>query len=216
MVKKKKEQNDRLSRERILTVAVEFADVNGLEKLNMRSLAQQLGSPVMSLYTYLENKDLLLEGMVDNVASEIAIPARDQQWRDALTEIAVSSFRTFYRHSWAVGLWASAGGQAKMEHQESILRVLREAGFSVKLACRGYHAITMHTVGFTMQALDLPRDAKSMKSAAETFLAQADPKKIPYFFEHVNYHQENPEPDGEFEFVLDMILDGLEILLEKL
>lgn len=214
MVKRKKVQSNRLSRERILAVAIEFADANGLDKLNMRNLAKQLGSPVMSLYTYTENKDALREGMVDIVASEIVIPTRDQLWRDALTEIAVSAFRTFYRHPWAIGLWATAGGQAKMEHQESILRVLREAGFSVKLACRGYHAITMHTVGFTMQALDLPRDAASMQAAAETFLAEADPKKIPYFFEHVRYHQEHPEPDGEFEFVLDMILDGLEKLLE--
>ncbi len=54
-----------------------------------------------------------------------------------------------------------------------------------------------------------------MKAAAGAFLAEADVNRIPYFVEHVTYHQEHPEPDGEFEFVLDMILDGLERLLEE-
>ena len=215
MAKKKKVPSDRLGRDRILEVAIKFADANGIGKLNMRMLAKQLGSAVMSLYTYVQNKDELLEGMVDVVASEIVIPTQEQPWRDAITEIAVSAHRTFYRHPWVNRLWATADSPAKMEHQESILRVLRDAGFSVKFACRGYHAITMHTIGFTMQALDLPRDAKSMKAAAGAFLAEADVNRIPYFVEHVRYHQEHPEPDGEFEFALDMILDGLERLLEE-
>ena len=154
--------------------------------------------------------------MVDSVAKEIFVPSEDQPWRDSIAEIAASSFMTFYRHSWVIGLWNIAASPAKMAHQESILRVFRQAGFTVKLACRGYHAITMHTTGFTLQALDFPQDASSMKAAAATFLSEADPKKTPYFIEHVKYHQEHPEPDGEFEFVLDMILDGLEKLLEDI
>ena len=215
MPKKADTPNDRLSRNRIIEAAIEFADTNGINKLNMRVLAKQLGSAAMSLYTHIENKDKLLEGMVDVVASEIAASTQDQLWREAISEIAVSAHRTFYRHPWVNGLWATAASPAKMEHQEAILGVLREAGFSVKLACRGYHAITMHTIGFTMQALDFPHDAKSMKAAASTFLAEVDTDRIPYFVEHVRYHQEHPEPDGEFEFVLDMILDGLEKLLEE-
>lgn len=215
MVRKANGPNDRLNRDRILGVATGFADANGIGKLNMRMLAKQLGSPVMNLYTYIKNKDELLEGMVDIVASEIAMPDQDQPWREAITKISVSAHRTFYRHAWVNSLWATAISPAKMEHQESILRVLREAGFSAKLACRGYHAVTMHTIGFTMQALDFPRDATSMKAAAGSFLADADTKKTPYFVEHVKYHREHPEPDGEFEFVLTMILDGLEKFLEE-
>jgi len=210
----KRKSNQSLNRERILSAAIEFAEHNGLGKLNMRSLAKQLNSPVMSIYTYIENKDALLEGMVEVVAREIVIPPPTQPWRDAVTEISVSAFKMFLRHPWVNSLWSTAGGPAKMNHQESILRVFRVAGFSVKLACRGYHAITMHAVGFALQVLDFPRDGSSMKAAAEAFLDQADPVVLPYFVEHVRYHQENPEPDGEFEFVLNMILDGLERFLE--
>lgn len=204
----------KLSRARILEVAIPFADAHGLDNLNMRRLAAELGSPVMSLYTHVRNKDELLDLMTDEVAGEIRLPKSGAAWRDALTQIATSAFITFYRHPWVIGLWNVASGPAKLAHQESILRVMREAGFSVRLACRGYHAITMHITGFTMQAAQFPSDAGAMKAAAETFLAEADPREIPFFVEHVQYHQDHPEPDGEFEFVLDMILDGLEKRLE--
>jgi len=214
MAPKKATTKARLNRDRIVQAAIHYADKNGIDRLNMRSLAKALSCPVMSLYTYVQNKDELMDAMVESVAEEIFIPEDDIRWREALSTIAASACKAFFKHPWAIGLWNTAGGPAKMAHQESILRVLREAGFSVRLACRGYHAITMHTIGFTAQALDFPRDAKSMKAAAGTFLADADPKAIPYFIEHVKHHQDHPESDGEFEFVLDMILDGLEKHLE--
>ncbi len=215
MPKSRKAQASKVDRDRVLEAAIKFADRYGLGKLNMRKLASELNAPVMTLYTYIQNKDELLEMMVECVAAEITVPASSTPWREAMEEIAVSAMRTFYRHSWVLSLWSTTAGAAKMAHQESILRVLREAGFSVRYACRGYHAVTMHTIGFAMQALDLPRDAKSMKAAAGAFLAEADPNAIPYFIEHIKHHQDHPEPDGEFEFVLDMILDGLEKHLEE-
>jgi len=212
---KTKTARGRLDRDRILSVAIEFADAHGIDKLNMRVLATQLDSAVMSLYTYVRNKEELLDAMVSSVALEIRQPDAHQPWREAVTEIAHSAFKTFYRHPWVNGLWARSASPAKLAHQESILRVLREAGFSVELACRGYHAITMHTIGFTMQALDLPRDAPSLKAAAEAFLAKADTENIPYFVEHMRHHARHPEIDGAFSFALDFILDGLEKLLEE-
>ncbi len=213
MTKTKSSAKPRLDRDRILDAAVEYADHNGIEKLNMRTLARELGSGVMSLYNYVENKEDLLAGMVDIVAAEIAEPVTGQGWREAITTIAVSAHRTFFRHRWVGPLWVRTGGQAKLAHQETILRVLREGGFSVHLACRGYHAVTMHATGFSIQALAFPNDAESMKAAATTFLAEADPEEIPYFVEHVRHHQQHPETEGEFAFVLDLILDGLERLL---
>ena len=209
-----KTTRSRLDRERILAAAIEFADAHGIDKLNMRVLATQVGSAVMSLYTYVKSKDDLLDGMVDAVASEIRRPDPRQPWRDAIAEIASSAFRAFYRHPWVNSLWAKSRSPAKLAHQEAILRVLREAGFSVPLACRGYHAITTHTIGFTMQALDFPRDATAVKATAESFLAEADAESIPYLVEHVRYHAQHAEKQGAFTFSLDLILDGLERLLE--
>jgi AcrR family transcriptional regulator len=209
------ERKNQLNRKRILQVAIKFADTDGIDKLNMRSLAKQLDSPVMTLYSHVENKKELINGMVDSIASEMEVSERDKHWREAISEIALTAYETFYRHPWALGLWSSVGGPKKLQHEESVLRVLREAGFSVALSCRGYHAITMHIIGFTTQAIGFPRNAAAMKSAAAGFLAHADSNEIPYFVEHVQHHFDHPESDGVFEFTLNMILDGLEKHMEK-
>ena len=72
----------------------------------------------------------------------------------------------------------------------------------------------MHTLGFTLQALDFPIDSTNMKAAATAFLESADTEAIPYFVEHVQHHLDNPEPGDEFVFMLDLILDGLERSLQ--
>ena len=210
MARQENQKKRPLTRARILRTAVRHADKHGIEALNMRRLASLMGTGAMSLYNHVEDRDDLLGGMVERVAGEIAQPAEGQTWQAAIFEIAVSAHRVFMRHPWVNALWSHSGpGPAKLAHLESIVRVLREAGFSVALACRAYHAVTMHITGFTLQALDFPVDSKGMKSAATRFLDRVDADRIPYFVEHVRHHLEHPEPTDEFAFVLDMILDGL-------
>jgi len=177
----------------------------------MRMVAGNLDAGVMSIYHHVANKDDLLDGMVEWVAAEIKMPEQGQAWRPALLEIAVSAHETFMKHTWVNALWSNRGpGPNKLGHMEAILRVLREDGFSVAQACRAYHAVTMHTLGFTLQALDFPIDSTNLKAAATAFLENADTETIPYFAEHVQHHLDNPEPGNEFVFMLELILDGLE------
>ncbi len=200
-----------LTRQRILREAVRFADKRGVDELNMRRLAERLNCGVMSLYNHVANKDDLLDGMVDLVAAEIALPAQDVSWRAALSELALSAHETFIAHRWVNELWSHRGlGPAKLAFMEAILRTLREAGFSVALACRGYHALTIHITGFTLQEIDFPIDAGNLESAARRFLQKADPEQSPYFIEHVRHHLDAHEPNDDFVFMLEMILDGLE------
>ena len=60
-----------LSRDRVLRAAVALADDAGIESLNMRKLAQELGVVPMALYKHVANKDELLDGMVDVIVGEI-------------------------------------------------------------------------------------------------------------------------------------------------
>ena len=48
------------------------ADEHGVDAPSMRKLAERLGVGAMSLYTYVENKDDMIEGMVDLVKKEKA------------------------------------------------------------------------------------------------------------------------------------------------
>ncbi len=206
---------EKLTRHTILQAAVAYADQHGTDRLSMRVLASELHCGAMSLYNHVANKDDMFDGMVDLIASEIDLPpAAVTDWKAALRDTAISAQRTLTRHSWAIRFWSTQKlGPAKLQHMESILRVLREAGFSVALACRAYHAITMHIVGFTFQELDFPiKGEAEIKEAAGNFMRDFADHDIPYFMEHVRHHLSDHHEDDEFAFMLDLILDGLERL----
>ena len=79
----------------------------GLESLTMRKLADELGAGAMSLYHYVPNKEVLLDGMIDVVFGEIELPSTDVDWRTAMRRRAISTREVLNRHRWAVGLMES-------------------------------------------------------------------------------------------------------------
>jgi len=204
-----------LSQARILRAAVKHADKNGIDSLNMRQLAKELDAGAMSLYRYFDSKDELVDAMVDWVAVKIHKPDPVDEWRSALTQICVSLYQLMVKHAWITAIWNKrALGPNKLAYMESILRVLREGGFSVALACDTYHAVTAHVEGFALQAEAFPVKEKDVRRAAKTFLKSIEePEAIPYFVEHVNYHLDQTEFTDRFGMMLEMILDGFETRL---
>ena len=94
----------------------------------------------------------------------------------------------------------------------AILRTLADAGLDESLVYRGYHAVTMHIVGFTIQALgyrDFPL-GEDLADVAETFLSSLATADLPHLAEHVRGHLDDHDHGDEFSFVLGLILDGLE------
>ncbi len=196
---------------------MKYADKNGIESLNIRRLAGLLDAGAMSLYHYFSSKDELLDGMVEFVAAKIRQPKPDVPWREAITSISVSAHQVMTKHEWVCGIWSERTlGPNKLAFMESILRVLREGGFSVADACDAYHAITVHIEGFALHAAGFPIKPKDVQSAAAGFLASVEePESIPYFVEHVRHHVDHPGPTDRFGMMLSMILDGFEARLTE-
>ena len=205
-----------LTRERVLQAALALADAGGIESLSMRKLGQELGVEAMSLYNHVANKDDLLGGIVDLVVGEIAVAADDKEWKAALRETAISSHEAFLRHRWACSLVMRAGaGPARMRWMECVLRTLRRAGFSAELTHHAYHALDSHITGFTLWQVSMPFSSREeMVDLAEGFLSEIPADEYPYVIEHAEQHIAPASPDGktEFEFGLELILDGLERL----
>ena len=63
-----------LTKKQIVDAALRLADEEGVASLSMRKLAGRLGVKAMSLYHHVANKDEVLDGIVDAVFSEIALP----------------------------------------------------------------------------------------------------------------------------------------------
>jgi len=209
-----------LSRPRVLSAAISFADEKGIESLSMRKLGQTLGVEAMSLYKHVANKDDMLDGMVDIVFSEIEPPSTTLPWRAAMRELAFSTRTVLARHPWAIGLTDSRmrPGPANLQHHDSVIGCLREAGFSIELAIHAYSAMDSYIYGFSLQEESLPFETpEEVGEVAETMLQQFPAGAYPYLAETIVHHinKSGWEYGDEFEFGLDLILDGLERLRRR-
>jgi AcrR family transcriptional regulator len=204
-----------LSRERVLRAALRLADESGIDSLSMRKLGQELGVEAMSLYNHVANKDEIFDGISEVVAEEIEIPVPGGDWKAALRQTSISSHEAFVRHRWACSLMMSRPrvSPARLRWMEAVLRTLREAGFSADMTHHAYHALDSHITGFTLWQVSMPFETKEeLVDLAEDFLKQIPADEYPYIIEHADQHLAPSSPDGktEFEFGLELILDGLE------
>lgn len=210
---------DPMSRERVLDAAISLADERGIDALTMRGLAQALGVEAMTLYYYVRNKDDILNGIVDRVVSEFELPSQSDDWRPALRASAVSAYRVLLEHRWAAALILSGSGvsQTRLRYMDAILGTLRGAGFSPEMTDHAYHALDSHVMGFTLWVvgMNLGTD-EELAALARDFLEQIRDAEMPHLAEHVEQHMKPRSPDDkpEFEFGLDLILDGLERMRE--
>ena len=204
-----------LSKERVLRAAVALADEGGIESLTMRKLAQELGVEAMSLYYHVANKNDILDGMVDVVFSEIGLPPGGVGWKTAMRERAISTRKVLSLHPWATSMMQSRPnpGPALLRHHDWVIGTLRESEFSIELTAHAFSAMDAYIYGFALQEETLPFDAaEEVAAIAEAFLENFPSDEYPYLAELSVEHIMKPRYDygDEFEFGLDLVLDGLE------
>src|SRR3989475_3592909 len=207
-----------LTRERILRAAISLADRDGIESLSMRQLGHELGVEAMSLYNHVRNKVDMLDGMVDIVFSEIDLPASGVDWLIAMRKRAISARQALLRHPWAIGLMESRAtpGPATLRHHDAVLGSLRTAGLSVEMAAHAYSILDGYIYGFTLTELTLPfRNSEGSAGGAEiagNILEGFRPDEYPHLAEMAVDRAMKPGYNygDEFEYGLDLILDGIQ------
>ena len=205
-----------LSRERVLTAAIDLADARGIEALSMRKLAQELGVEAMSLYHHVANKDEILNGIVDLVVDEIEPPCQgrrvaggDQAQRDlGARRLPATSLGVQPRPD-DVGDQSGAAAVHGRAPGEPARR-----GLPAELTYHGYHALDSHIMGFTLWQGNFPATEELAETLPADFLRDFPTDRYPDLAEHIGQHAGGSGHDGgsDFEFVLDLILDGLERL----
>ena len=204
-----------LTRGRVLQIAVRQADKGGIDSLSMRKLGQELGVEAMALYYHFANKDDLIDGMVDLVFAEIELPHSGDQWRSAMRQRAIAVCDALLRHRWAIGLMESRRrpGPANLRHHDSVIGTLRAGGFDIAMAAHAYSLLDSYIYGFALTKLNLPFDtADDVAEVAQSMLEPFPPDEYPNMVEILTDHVMKPGYDygEEFEYGLDLILDGLE------
>lgn len=208
-----------LSRERVLEAAIKLADQGGLESLSMRKLGQELGVEAMALYYYIANKDEVLDGIVDLVFGEIDLPASGVDWKTAMRRRAISVHDVLAHHRWAIGLMESRrnAGPANLRHHDAVIGALRAAGFGMAMAAHAYSLLDSYIYGFALTKMNLPFDtSEEVAEVAQSMLQPFPLNEYPNLVAFITEHAMKPGYDygDEFEYGLDVILDGLERVRE--
>ena len=212
----------RLNRERVLRAAVAMADATGIEALSMRKLADELGVVPMALYKHVAGKEELLDGMVDMVVGEIDPPVSGTDWKTAMRQRILSARRSLQRHPWAPGAIESRvnTSPAMLGYLDSMIGMFRAGGFSPGLIHHALHAMGSRLLGFTQEILN---DGQELDpQALETIASQLE-GSYPHVAEMTRsvYHDQASvvgrgcDDQFEFEFALDLLLDGLDRLRHR-
>lgn len=210
-----------LSRDRILAAAIDLADRVGIGAVTMRNLAQELGVEAMSLYHHVAGKEALLDGMVDAVVEEIGrelggfgIPPG--AWKQTLRERVLTARRVMLRHKWAPAVIETRTTitPTLLRYMDTTLGIMVEGGFSFDLGHHAMHALGSLALGFN-QELFVPAN---QEQAEDTSMIEDLAPHIPYLVAMMaDIEHEGPDStlgwcddQTEFEFTLDLMLDGLE------
>lgn len=208
-----------LSRERVLRAAVALADEGGVDSLSMRKIAQELGVVPMALYKHVSNKEEILDGMVDVVVGEIDPPPSGTDWKAAIRQRVLSARRALLRHPWTSQVIESRTNPtpAVLEYMDSMIGMFRAGGFSIDLTHHAMHAMGSRLLGFSQELFDdsadvgPEMDADMLRKLAATYPSIAELVRA---ITHDEASVVGPGCDDqfEFEFALDLMLDGLERL----
>lgn len=148
----------RLTREKVLRAALEFVDANGLAALSMQKLGAELGVQGMSLYSHVENKDALLDGIVEAMTAETEPPPADGTgWRDALRHLAAGIRALILRHPAAAPLLVSRQVMTtrQLQQVDGYRGLLMRQGFTEDRAVEVLRTLYGYALGFALVEANL-------------------------------------------------------------
>ncbi|NLD87435.1 MAG: TetR/AcrR family transcriptional regulator [Clostridiales bacterium] len=205
-----------LSQDSILQAAKLLVQTDGLEGLSMRKLAAGLNVKAMSLYNHIKNKDHLIDLLLDDVVSQIALPRENENWQREMLRRAESAHRVFLESAWSLMPLLSRinSGPSMLRYIDRSLACLHCAGFTLPEADRILHYFDSYIYGFTLIELRFPIQAENYQSTTEEMLP-ALPKKDYPAMHQLSLILLQGGYDGKQDFVsgIQTILKGLEIEL---
>jgi AcrR family transcriptional regulator len=215
------EERTPLSRDRVLMAAVELADREGVDALSMRRLSSELGVVPMALYKHVANKDELLDGMLDVVVGEIDAARTDTVWKTAVRERILSARRALLRHPWASRVMESRTRPTPtvMAYMDSMIAMFTAGGFTIDLTHHVMHAMGSRMMGFSQELFNDQSDPDTAIQPEMLEMMGSTYPSIYQLYKAVNHDDSSIVGAGcddqfEFEFALDLMLDGIERLKE--
>ncbi|RUV19418.1 TetR/AcrR family transcriptional regulator C-terminal domain-containing protein [Mesorhizobium sp. M7A.F.Ca.MR.245.00.0.0] len=197
-----------LSRERIVAIAVELLDAQGIDGLTMRRLADRLGSGVMSLYWHVDNKEDVFDLALDSVLEYRGSPETGESpdWRGDVVHMLEDWRARMLRHPWSASLLPRrALGPNILSRLEMLSKTLSRAGVADADLNAAIWSLWNYVMGATLTraSFDLSEEDRAAAQQRLTHLSEHYPT-----IERSRLLLDN-DWDGTFRKGLDFLLDGL-------
>jgi AcrR family transcriptional regulator len=197
-----------LSRGRIVAIAVDLLDAEGLGGLTMRRLADRLGSGVMSLYWHVDNKEDVFDLALDSVLEYRGPPqpVEAQDWRGEVVHMLEDWRASMLRHPWSASLLPRrALGPNILSRLELLSKTLSKAGVADADLNVAIWSLWNYVMGATITraSFDLSDDDRA---AAQQRLERLSGR---YPAIERSRLLLDDDWDGAFRKGLDFLLDGL-------
>jgi TetR/AcrR family transcriptional regulator, tetracycline repressor protein len=220
-----------LTRDRIVSTAIEFVDRRGLTALTMRRLGAELGVEAMSLYRYVNGREDLLEGMVDRMVAELHLRSDSEVleatngWQAYLQWLAHSVRSLARDHPKVFPLIATKHPAApwlrpplrSLRVVEDFLGTLISRGFDDNRAVQAYRAFSSFLLGHLLLEATLlgaqTGPAEEPLDEGESDVPNADQNLNLHDFPHIRRLEARLSEDhagAEFEQALEDLLDRLD------
>lgn len=201
----------RLTVEQVVAAATDLVDESGLDALSMAGVASRLGVGTMTLYTYVEGKEDLLDRMAVGLFADLEIPDVDGLGR--LAAYLGSFRRVALGHPALARLLA--GGRITIpdvfDHLESLLTALAADGFESRDAVRAIFAGLSYTIGFVLW--EIPRSVEQSPEEYATqwrdLIARLDPAEYPMLSGDAATDLPTVADDIQFDWGLQALLEGI-------
>ncbi|MGW3724701.1 TetR/AcrR family transcriptional regulator [Streptomyces sp. NPDC000851] len=220
-----------LDRERITAVTVRLLDAEGLAKFSMRRLAAELNVTAMSVYWYVDTKDDLLELALDAAYGELRLPDpdADEDWRDQLRALATEYRALLVRHPWLLplaGTYLNIGPNS-LAFSRVVQRVIRRTGLPARGVTGAISAVFQFVYGYgTIEGHFFARVADAGMTPDDYFQhAMSSVTEVPETAEVIQESKDIMAARGgdtvaemldrDFTFALDLLVAGIEAMVER-
>lgn len=215
--------------EAVVQAAIALADAEGLDALSMRRVAEMLQLSPMSLYTYVPSKAELLDLMLDHVVGETVEPKPGEgDWREQVTELARSRWRTAQRHPWILqaAMRRPPLGPNVLAKAEAALHAVDGIGLSEAEMDQVTALVANYVRGAVRGALDAAEAERESGMTDEQWWSRQgpllagliDPSRYPTTVRIGEAYKKGLIPRGDrersFEFGLQRLLDGVEAYIK--
>lgn len=201
-----------LTSERIVAEAVAMVEETNLDAVTMRGLARRLNVDAMSLYHYVDNRDMVLNRITELILASMQLPPVTGVFRDDVHAVA-QAFRLAavrYPHCAPLVLTRQLGSFAALAPVEVVLSILHDAGFPPDRAVHALRTVLAFVIGTLLREVSAGRTFSGDNlGGVERRLAELKASELPHIVASAP-HLAVCDHDEEFDFGLDLLITALE------